>query len=163
MAVSLVTDRGVLAAHNRSHDSNRTAGAVFPASTLRNFAMQRRSNNAIGVCVAFLKVLSVLLLVVVAAVAATIAVARALLPNTCAVSEAQLDELSMQMNYDAVRKLLGCDGMLVSKEDYGQIIIEHFAWRGTAWPYGRLRLEFINNTLQGTQKLWLNLSLSRSD
>jgi hypothetical protein len=51
----------------------------------------------------------------------------------------------------------------VSKEDYGQIIIEHFAWRGTAWPCGRLRLEFINNTLQGTQKLWLNLSLSRSD
>lgn len=82
---------------------------------------------------------------------------------TPAPSEAQFDELSMQMNYDAVRKLLGFGGMLVSKEDYGQIIIEHFAWRGTAWPYGRLRPEFINNTLQGTQKLWLNLSLSRSD
>jgi hypothetical protein len=72
--------------------------------------------------------------------------------NTCAVSEAQFDELSMQMNYDAVTKLLGCDGVLVAKEDYGQIIVEHFAWRGAAWPYGRLRLEFINNTLQGTQK-----------
>src|SRR5262245_31640521 len=67
VAVSLVTDRGVLAAHNRPYDWNRTAGVVFPASTLRNFAMQRRSNTAIRVCVAFLKVLSILLLVVVAA------------------------------------------------------------------------------------------------
>jgi hypothetical protein len=93
-------------------------------------------------------------------VAATIAAARASLPNTCYVSEVQFDELSMQMNYDAVTKLLGCDGVLVAKEDYGQIIVEHFAWRGAAWPYDRLRLEFINNTLQGTQKHWLNLSLS---
>jgi hypothetical protein len=122
--------------------------------------MQRGSNNAIALCVTFLKMLSVLLLVVMAAVAATIAAARASLPNTCAVSEAQFDGLSMQMNYDAARKLLGCDGELVAKEDYGQVIIEHFAWRGAVWPYGRLRLEFINNTLQGTQKLWLNLSLS---
>jgi hypothetical protein len=69
----------------------------------------------------------------------------------------------MQMNYDAAKKLLGCDGVLESKEDYGQIIVEHFAWRGVAWPYGRLRLEFMNNRLQGTQKLWLNLSLSMSN
>jgi hypothetical protein len=111
----------------------------------------------------FLKVLAVLFLVVVAAVAATIAVARASLPNTCAVSEAQFDRLSMQMSYDAVKKLFGCDGVPVSKEDYGQIVIEHFAWRGATWPYGRLRLEFMNNTLQGTQKFWLNLSLSVSN
>jgi hypothetical protein len=112
--------------------------------------------------VGFLKVFAVLLVAVVAAVAATITVARASLPNTCAVSEVQFDKLSMRMTYDAVKKLLGCDGVLVSKEDYGQIVIEHFAWRGATWPYGRLRLEFINNTLQGTQKLWLNLSLSMS-
>jgi hypothetical protein len=112
--------------------------------------------------VGFLKVFAVLLVAVVAAVAATITVARASLPNTCAVSEVQFDKLSMRMSYDAVKKLLGCDGVLVSKEDYGQIVIEHFAWRGATWPYGRLRLEFINNTLQGTQKLWLNLSLSMS-
>jgi hypothetical protein len=134
--------------------------------------MKPGSNNANSVStnwpgrrlwVRFSKVLAVLFLVVVVAVAATIAVARASLPNTCAVSEAQFDELSMQMSYDAVKKLLGCDGVLVSKEDYGQIVIEHFSWRGATWPYGRLRLEFINNTLQGTQKLWLNLSLSMSN
>jgi hypothetical protein len=162
VAVSLLTDRGVPAAHNRTHGSNRTAGTASPASTVRDFAMRRGSISAIGVCVAVLKVLLVLFLLVMTAVAATIAAARTSLPNTCAVSEAQFDQLSMQMNYDAVRKLLGCEGVLVAKEDYGQIIVEHFAWRGAAWPYGRLRLEFINNTLQGTQKLWLNLSLARS-
>jgi hypothetical protein len=120
------------------------------------------SMNGLGrrLWVRLLKAAAVLSLVVVAAVAATIAVARASLPNTCAVSEAQFDKLSMQMSYDAVKKQLGCDGVLVSKEDSGQIVIEHFAWRGATWPYGRLRLEFINNTLQGTQKLWLNLSVS---
>jgi hypothetical protein len=134
--------------------------------------MKPGSNNANSVStsrprrrlwVRFLKVPAMLFLVVVAAVATTIAVARASLPNTCAVSESQFDKLSMQMSYDAVKKLLGCDGVLVSKEDYGQIVIEHFAWQGATWPYGRLRLEFINNTLQGTQKLWLNLSLSKSN
>jgi hypothetical protein len=83
-----------------------------------------------------------------------------MLPNTCRVCEGQFGKLSMQLSYDTVKQLLGCDGVLVSREDYGQIVIEHFAWRGAAWPYGRLRLEFINNTLQGTQKLCLNLSLS---
>lgn len=133
--------------------------------------MRRGSSDGNGVSlnwperrpwVGFFKVLAVLLLVVAAAVAATITVARASLPGTCAVSEHQFDKLSMQMSYDAVKQSLGCDGMLVSKEDYGQIIIAHFTWRGAAWPYGRLRLEFINNTLHGTQKLWLNVSVSMS-
>jgi hypothetical protein len=109
-----------------------------------------------------LKGLGVVLLVAVAATAATIGVARALLPKTCVVSEAQFDKLSMQMKLETVKELLGCDGILESKEDFGQIVIERYAWRGAAWPYGRLRLDFINNTLQGTNKLWLNLSLSRS-
>ena len=98
--------------------------------------------------------------VVAAALAATVAVARTLLPNTCAISEAQIENLSMEMKYDTVKELLRCDGALVSKEDYGPIVIEYYAWRGSAWPYGRLHLEFMNSTLQGTQKLWLNLSLS---
>jgi hypothetical protein len=89
----------------------------------------------------------------------TVAVARALLPNTCAISEAQIDKLSMEMKYDTVKELLSCDGVLVSKEDYGPIVIENYAWRGSAWPYGRLHLEFANSTLQSTDKLWLNLSL----
>ena len=98
--------------------------------------------------------------VVAAALAATVAVTRTLLPNTCAISEAQIENLSMEMKYDTVKELLRCDGVLVSKEDYGPIVIEYYAWRGSAWPYGRLHLEFMNSTLQGTQKLWLNLSLS---
>jgi hypothetical protein len=106
-----------------------------------------------------LRALAILLVVLVAGTVATVAVARALLPTTCAVSEAQFDGLSMQMKYDKAKELLGCDGVLVSKEDYGQIVIERYAWRGDAWPYGRVRLEFINGTLQGTEKRWLNLSL----
>jgi hypothetical protein len=109
-----------------------------------------------------LKALAILLLVVIAAAAASIAVARALLPDTCAVVEPQLKRLAMQMKYEQVKGILGCDGVLVARQDYGQIVIEDYAWRGEAWPYGRLRLQFINNTLQGTQKLWLNLSLARS-
>ena len=97
--------------------------------------------------------------VAAAALAATVAVARALLPNTCTISEAQIGKLSMEMKYDAVKELFSCDGVLVSKEDCGPIFTENYAWRGSAWPYGRLHLEFANFTLQGTDKLWLNLSL----
>jgi hypothetical protein len=107
-----------------------------------------------------LKALAVLLVVVVVAASATIGVARALLPKTCDVTEAQFDKLAMEMRYDEVKGLLGCDGVLERKEDYGQIVIEHYAWRGAVWPYGRLRGEFINNTLQGTEKLWLNLAVT---
>jgi hypothetical protein len=107
-----------------------------------------------------LKALAVLLLVVVVTASATIGLARVLLPRTCDVTEAQFDKLAMQMRYEEVKGLLGCDGVLERKEDYGQIVIEHYAWRGAAWPYGRLRGQFINDTLQGTEKLWLNLALT---
>ena len=109
-----------------------------------------------------LKAVAIGLVVIAVGSAATIAVARSLLPKTCDVAEAQIEKLSMQMKYDEVKSVLGCDGVLQTKEDYGQIVIEHYAWRGAAWPYGRFRAQFINNTLQGTQKHWLNLSLSPS-
>jgi hypothetical protein len=108
-----------------------------------------------------LRIIAISLAVIAAAIAATIGIARATLPATqCDVSEARFEALSMQMSYEKVKELLGCDGVLVSKQTHGQIVIERYAWRGTAWPYGHLRAEFINNTLQGTRKLWLNLSLS---
>jgi hypothetical protein len=109
-----------------------------------------------------LKVLGLVLLVACTALAATIGIARALLPATCDISEAQFDKLAMEMEYAKVKELLGCDGVLVEKQDYGQIVIEHYAWRGAAWPYARVRAEFINNTLQGTNKLWLDLKLTWS-
>ena len=130
-----------------------------PSSTANPAGMNRPARR---LWVRFVKALVVLFLAVVAVVAGTIAIARASLPATCAVAEAQFDKLSMEMSYDAAKKLLGCDGALVVKEDYGQIVIEHFEWRGATWPYGRLRLQFINSTLQGTEKLWFNLSVSMS-
>jgi hypothetical protein len=111
-------------------------------------------NRALSV----LKVLAVLLFAGTAMFFATVAVARAMLPKTCAVTEAQFEKLSMQMSYDKAKELFGCDGALESKEDYGTIVVEHYAWRGSVWPYGRVRAEFVNNTLQATEKFWLNLS-----
>jgi hypothetical protein len=114
--------------------------------------------------VRILKGLGILALAIVTAAGATITVARALLPGTCDVAEDRFDKLSMQMSYEAVKEALGCGGVLVEKEDYGQgqVVIEHFAWRGAVWPYGRVRLQFINNTLQGTEKLWLHLRVTKS-
>src|SRR5262245_53885547 len=37
------------------------------------------------------------------------------------------------MGYDKVKKPLGCDGVLVSREDYG-LLSEHFARRGLRSP-----------------------------
>ena len=113
-----------------------------------------------GWAVFLLKVLAAVLLIVVVAASATIGVARATLPKTCAVTEAQFDKLAMQMKYAEVKGLLGCEEVLETKEDYGQIVIEHYAWQGAVWPYGRLRGQFINDTLQGTEKLWLNLAVT---
>jgi len=109
-----------------------------------------------------LKWLAIVLLLVVAAAGTAVAAARALLPATCEVAEERYNRLVMEMSYAKAKELLGCDGVLVAREAYGQIVIEYYAWRGAAWPYGRLRLQFINDTLQGTEKLWLNLSVGRT-
>ena len=111
-----------------------------------------------------LKMLAIVLVFLVAATAATIAIARATLPATaCAVREPEIDKLSMDMTYDKAKSLLGCDGVLLSKEKFGDsLVIESYAWRGDAWPYGRFKAEFFNKTLQATTKLWLHLSVYKS-
>lgn len=111
-----------------------------------------------------LKKVAIALVFVVAAIAATIGIARATLPATaCAVREAEIDKLSMNMTYDKAKALLGCDGVLLSAEKFGDtLVIESYAWRGDVWPYGRFRAEFFNKTLQATYKLWLNLSISKT-
>ena len=108
--------------------------------------------------------LAIVLVSFVAALASAIGIARATLPGTvCAVTEPQIDALSMNMSYDKAKALLGCDGVLLSNMRYDDsLVVEAYAWRGDAWPYGRFRAEFFNKTLQATSKLWLNLSLSKS-
>ena len=108
--------------------------------------------------------LVIALLSIVAAIAVAIGIGRATLPaSECAVSEAQIDRLAMNMTYDAARSMLGCDGVLLSQEKLGDsLLIEAYAWRGDVWPYGRFRAEFYNKTLQATHKLWLGLSIARS-
>ena len=108
-----------------------------------------------------MKMLAFALLSVVAATAAAIGIARTTLPSSaCAVREQEIDKLSMNMTYDKAKSLLGCDGVLLSKENFGDtLVIEAYAWRGNAWPYGRFKAEFFNKTLQATSKLWLDLSI----
>jgi hypothetical protein len=110
------------------------------------------------------KMLAFGLLGLVAAVAAAVGIARHTLPaSACTVTEPQIDSLTMNMTYDKAKSLLGCDGVLLSKESYGDtLVIEAYAWRGDAWPYGRFRAEFFNKTLQATSKLWLHLAIGKS-
>jgi hypothetical protein len=76
-----------------------------------------------------------------------------------AVDRPDVSNSTLSSRRSVFQKAVSCDGVLVSKEDCGPIFTENYAWRGSAWPYGRLHLEFANFTLQGTDKLWLNLSL----
>lgn len=111
-----------------------------------------------------LRKLGIVLVSIVAALAAAIGVARATLPASgCAVSEAQIDKLAMNMTYDTARSLLGCDGALLSQQKLGDsLVVEAYAWRGEVWPYGRFRAEFYNKTLQATSKVWLGVSVTKS-
>jgi hypothetical protein len=93
---------------------------------------------------------------------AGVAVARALLPDTaCSVTDTQYRALSMEISYDKARTVLGCEGVLISRSDLGDLVIETYAWRGAAWPYGRVETVFMNRTLQKSSLLWLDLKLSR--
>lgn len=106
------------------------------------------------------------IIIVSAAIAAwissTLAALQLAAPATaCTVSEAQIAAVKLEsMNYADVTKLFGCEGKLAGREDYGEIVIETFAWRGEAWPYGAFDGEFINGVLHGTKKTWLNVKIS---
>jgi hypothetical protein len=104
--------------------------------------------------------LAIVLVALVAAAAAALVVVRATLPSTaCAVTAHQIDMLSMNMTYDNVKALLGCDGVLLSEQKFDdRNVIAFYAWRGDAWPYGRFEAEFYNKTLQSKTKRWLELS-----
>jgi hypothetical protein len=100
--------------------------------------------------------------IIVATAAAAYGVARLMLPETsCSVTEAQIDALVLsKMSYDDVSRALGCTGARKSREEYGAIVVETYAWRGAVWPFGKFEGEFINGRLEGTSKTWLNLELS---
>jgi hypothetical protein len=109
-----------------------------------------------------MKWLGKIVLGIVAAVVSMLAALQLLLPNTtCTVSEKQIDTLVLEkMFYDDAKRIFGCDGSLESKADYGEIVIETYAWRGAVWPYGAFEGVFVNHQLHGTSKTWLNLQLS---
>jgi hypothetical protein len=92
-----------------------------------------------------------------------IAIARAMLPKSaCAVTESQVDTLVLEkMSYADVRSTLGCNGVLVKKEDYGpKLVIEDYGWQGDTWPYSKFEGHFINGVLHGTSKTWFNVAFS---
>ena len=110
-------------------------------------------------------VLSILIVTAVAIVTAVsgVVIARAMLPKSaCAVTEAQVDTLVLEkMSYADVRSTLGCNGVLVKKEDYGpKLVVEDYGWQGDTWPYSKFDGHFINGTLHGTSKTWFKLQLT---
>lgn len=94
----------------------------------------------------------------------TIAIARVALPHTCAVPESALERIELEkMRYGEVKATLGCDGVVVSREDIGgtgELVIEDISWRLDTWPYGRFTAHFINGVAHGKELYALNLRLS---
>jgi hypothetical protein len=111
-----------------------------------------------------LKYLALAVLGVLFFAVAVIGVARALLPNTsCAVTRDKIDALVLEnMSYADVKGVLGCDGILVAKEDLGegQYVFETYQWRGDVWPYGWFGAKFINGKMHETNTYWFKLDLS---
>jgi hypothetical protein len=110
-------------------------------------------------------VLTVLFVTALALVSAVsgVAIARAMLPKSaCAVTESQVDSLVLEkMSYADVRSTLGCNGILVKKEDYGPtLVIEDYGWKGDTWPYSKFEGHFINGVLHGTEKRWISFNVT---
>jgi hypothetical protein len=80
--------------------------------------------------------------------------------STCAVTEDKISSLEMNRPYAEIAAKLGCAGVLQKHEALSdELVFDTYAWRGAGWPYSSFKGEFINGTLQGTNKLWLSLSL----
>lgn len=95
----------------------------------------------------------VALLVVIAGllgVIADVAIARAKLPQTtCRVSDAQYGALPLQVSYERAKALLGCDGVLMTREALSpSLVYEAYAWRGAGWLNSRVTAEFFGNALE---------------
>lgn len=127
--------------------------------------MQVRPHPALAWMRAVAKVARLLwraLLAIVALTGLAVGIARARLPaSACAVSQAQIDALVIgKMSYADVKGVLGCDGVLKVREDYGaKLVIEDYAWRGDAWPYARFQGHFINGKLHGTETYRISLAI----
>ena len=109
------------------------------------------------------------IIIVSAAIAAwlssTLAALQLAGPGTaCTVSESQIAAVKLEtMTYADVSRMFGCEGKLAGRRDYGEVVIENFAWRGEAWPYGAFDGEFINGVLHGTKKTWLIVGISAKE
>lgn len=82
------------------------------------------------------------------------------LPHTaCQVSEAKYEALAMQIPYAEAVRALGCEGVRVRDEKIAkELTIVEYAWRADTWPYGAVRAEFYNDTLQSKSALRYKLS-----
>ncbi len=101
-------------------------------------------------------------LVSVAVALATVVATRALLlpDSTCTVTQSVADSVKLELAYDRVRDILGCEGVRVSGQDWGEIRQDIYHWRGDAWPFGRFEAVFYNRVLHQTRKLWFNLNVT---
>lgn len=108
-------------------------------------------------------VFKILLAVLVIGPVAALGAARASLPQSvCAVSHDQMQAIKLEISHADVVSALGCDGIVVTRRKLGAYTFETRAWRGTAWPYGIIKGEFIDGVLHGTEISWLNLKVSDS-
>ena len=89
---------------------------------------------------------------------------RVMLPaSSCDVKEAQVAALKLEMRYDAVKAVLGCDGVLWERVDYGpDLRMEVYRWRGDAWPYAVFSGTFYNRVMHGTDMRWLRIGAARN-
>ena len=120
-----------------------------------------------------LRIIRLVLLTVSAAVAltlgATMAVRAFYLPvSECLVTKASVDTIELRMDYGGVVRALGCEGVRVKRDDWGEIVREVYQWRGAAWPFGRLQGEFYTQpggaplVLHKTEVHWLDIVWSKA-
>lgn len=90
--------------------------------------------------------------------AASLVTARAMLPaSTCEVTTAQIAAVRLETSYDAVKQVLGCDGVHTLDFEIEGLRSDIYRWRGKAWPYATFTGHFYNGVLHGTDQVWLNL------
>lgn len=79
--------------------------------------------------------------------------------SACSVSMEKAKGLALERPYAEIRDALGCDGVLVKREELAEKLTrEVYAWRGDTWPYARFDALFYNGMLHGKDIHWVSLS-----
>lgn len=91
--------------------------------------------------------------------AATLVTARAMLPaSTCEVTTDQIAAIKLETSYEAVKQILGCDGVHTLDFEIEGLRSDIYRWRGRAWPYATFTGHFYNGVLEGTEQITISLT-----